>query len=65
MIDRTILDDLFAPIFPSIRVMFLRYRKQVLLARGYAELGKLEEVKKQHKETVKKLDSICKELRGA
>ena len=65
MIDRTLLDDLFAPILPSIRVLYLRWRKSILLARGYVELDKLAEIKNQHRNTIAELDAICKELRGA
>jgi len=63
MTDKTIVDDLLEPIFPSFRLWFLRYRKSVLLARGYAELEKMADIKKRHKATTTKLDAICKELR--
>lgn len=64
MSNKTLVDALFEPVFPSLRVMFLRYRKAVLLARGYAELGKMASLKQQHKATTTELDSICNELRG-
>lgn len=65
MSDKTMVDVLFEPVFPSFRVWFLRYRKSVLLARGYAELERMADDKKRHIKTIAELDAICKELRGA
>ena len=65
MSNRTLVDELFEPVFPSLRLWFLRYRKGVLLARGYAELERMADNKKRHNKTIAELDAICKELRGA
>lgn len=75
MTDKTMLDELFAPVLPSLKVLFLRYKKSTLLARHYVELEQVAEVRrqyheamkilsKQHKETRKKLDDVCFKLRG-
>jgi hypothetical protein len=65
MTDKTLVDVLFDPVFPSLRLWFLRYRKSVLLERGYVELEQMADIKKRHKATTTELDAICKELRSA
>ena len=65
MTEKTLVDSLFEPVFPSLKVWFLRYQKSVLLARSYAELGRMAEIKKRHKETSEELDRVCGKLREA
>ena len=70
-----LLNELFAPVFSSFKVFFLRYKKSTLLARHYVELEQVAEVRRQyqeamkilsaqHKETREKLDDVCFRLRG-
>lgn len=75
MTDKTLVDSLFEPVFPSLKVLFLRYRKNRCLVRNYDGLEKMSELTKQynrsmsilkaqHKKDSEELHKICFKLRG-
>ena len=75
MTNKTIVDSLFEPIFPSLKVLFLRYLKNRCLARNYDGLERISELTKQYKKTMailqaqhkkdsEELHKICFKLRG-
>lgn len=70
----TILDDIFKPI-PNLKIMYLRYLKNKLLAKNFEEIERMAELtrhyhkamlilKDEHKQNRENLYKVCFKLRG-